>query len=199
MTTPLWGVRGLTLRGSLADQNRSAFAGLARTFGAVGMVRVRIDRVGVIVIIVVMMPVVMALALTMTVRQPVGMRMGVLRLQPAQASAEGIAKAAIRHIRAGRIRPLPFDVMVMAFLHSADLALEAQNLGSVFAHDAQRWGRGGKGRVLAVGRTNFAGFAVSQCQNLITVSTDAAVGRRRGPGLFCDPFCKSFEHLAVIA
>ena len=106
------------------------------------MVRVGIDRVGVIVVVVIVTVVVMMVAvpvvvvMIVAVRQPVGMGVGVLRLQPAQAGAERVAQRAVRDVGPRRIGPLPLHVVMVAFLHRADLALEPQHLGAVLAHHA---------------------------------------------------------------
>ena len=90
-------------------------------------------------------------------------------------------------------------MVVVAFLHCADFAFEPKHFGPVFAHDAQRRRRCGKGRVLAVSGTDFALLSPCKGQHLIAVGTDAAVGRRHSPRLFGDPFGEGFQHFGMIA
>ena len=66
----------------------------------------------VVMIVVVIMPVVVMVVVIMVV---------IGHHQTAHAGAEGITMHAVSHVRAGCIRPLPFDMVVVAFLHGADL------------------------------------------------------------------------------
>ena len=54
--------------------------------------------------------------------------------QAAGAGAEVLAEVAILDIRARRRGALALDVVVVAFLGQADLGLETEHLGAVFAH-----------------------------------------------------------------
>jgi hypothetical protein len=84
----------------------------------------------------------------------------ILCLQTAHAGAEGIAKRAIGHVRARSIRPLAFDVVVVAFLDRADFALKAQHLRAVFAQNTCGRRDRPKGRMTAIFDTDFMGLAV---------------------------------------
>ena len=96
------------------------------------------------------------------------------------------------------MRPLSFDMVVMAFLNRADLGLKTQHLGAVFAQDAR--GRRGvaKGRVLAVFGFDMAVFTVVKSQHLFAVGTQPSVGRRVLARLFDDPFSKGFQNFRMI-
>ena len=59
--------------------------------------------------------------------------MMVLRNQTAHAGAECITQRTVSHIRPRCIGTLPFDVVMVAFLHGTDLALKSQNLHTVLA------------------------------------------------------------------
>ena len=71
------------------------------------------------------------------------MRVDLFGGQPAEARAETVAERAVGDIRARGRGALPFDMVVVAFLHGADLGLETQDLHPVLAHRA-------------VGRRHFA-------------------------------------------
>ena len=74
------------------------------------MIRVGIGRVVVVpmvMVVVMMMPVAMAVPVTVMMSMIVVMVVA-RHLQPALARAEGVAQGAVRHVRAGRRRSLPF-------------------------------------------------------------------------------------------
>ena len=82
-----------------------------------GVFRMGIWRVMVVVIMgmIVIMPVIMPLIMM------VMMVVVILRLQTAQPGAEGITQRAISHVRSRRAGALALDMVVMAFLHRANL------------------------------------------------------------------------------
>lgn len=69
---------------------------------------------------------------TMVMMMVVRMIMPSARFQPAHASAEAITEGAIFDVRAGRRGALAFNMVVVAFLHRADLDFKAQDLCAVF-------------------------------------------------------------------
>jgi hypothetical protein len=73
--------------------------------------------------------------------------MMIRHFEPAHPSAKMITIGTIRDIRAGRVRPLTFDMMVMAFLHRADLGLEPQHLRAVLTQNTGRRWHIAKGRM----------------------------------------------------
>ena len=79
---------------------------------------------------------VFSVVVVMTVRVIVVMMVVVVifHIQTAFPGAEVLTQITGFHRGAGRICPLPFYVMVMAFLYRAHFGLEPQNLGAVFAH-----------------------------------------------------------------
>src|SRR6056297_3360773 len=93
----------------------------------------------VVTVIVVVMVVIVGMVMTMMMMMMM-MVMVPLCLQSAQARAERIAQAAIRHVRARRAGALAFDMVMVAFLHGAHLGFEAQDGGAIFAHHAGRRG-----------------------------------------------------------
>lgn len=126
----------------------------------------------IVVIMVIMMMVVIVVIMVMVVV------MLVLCLQSTHASTEGIAERTISHIRSRCIRPLAFDMVVVAFLHCTDFVFKAQHLSAVFAQNTSRWRNRAKCRMTAVFDTDLVGFAVFQCQHLAAIAADAAVGWR---------------------
>ena len=97
------------------------------------MVRVRVNRVMMMV-----MPVMMVLRVIMVVSMIVRMMMvGMVgALKSADARAEIVAERAVRHVRARRARALALDMMVMALLPQPNLRLKAQHLRAIFAQRA---------------------------------------------------------------
>ena len=77
-----------------------------------GVFRMGIWRV--MVVVIMGMPVVMPVIMMMMV-------VVILRLQTAQPGAEGITQRAISHVRSRRAGALALDMVVMAFLHRANL------------------------------------------------------------------------------
>ena len=140
----------------------------------------------VIVVVIVIIPMVMVV-------------MMILRLEPAHAGAECVAKFTISHVGARRVGTLPFHVVVVAFLNRPNFAFKPEHLRAVFAQDAC-WRRDRtKSRMAAIFCADLVGLAVFQGQNLTAIATDPAVGWRRIAVLFHDPFGDSFEHFGVIA
>ena len=144
-----------------------------------------------VVVVVMMMSVVIVMVVIMIVVVVMIMVMMIMieRLQATHPGAEGIAQPAIRDIGPRRIRALPLDVMMVAFLHRAHLGLEAQNGGAVFAQNTGRRRDRPEGGVVAVLRCGQSGALVRgdlTClpiigsQNLHAILTGAAVGGRRG-------------------
>lgn len=115
----------------------------------------RIDCVMMIEVMTVIMPVVMMVIVRMVVIMIV-----LKRLEAANASAESIAETAVRHVRAGRIRTLPFDVVMMAFLYGTHFALEPQHGRAVFAQNTRWWWHGPKGGMRTVLGADLAVFAI---------------------------------------
>lgn len=95
------------------------------------MIGVRID--GMVMIMIMVVAVIVTVVIAMVVMM---VMVVVLRLQSAKAGAEAVAKLAICDVRSRGRGALTFDVVVMAFLNSANLGLKTQNLGSVLAHGA---------------------------------------------------------------
>ena len=136
--------------------------------------------VGGVVVMVVMCVVVMVMVMViMIVVVIMVVVMVVVHIEAAGAGAEGVAERAVGNVGAGGARALAFDMVVVAFLQAADLGLEAQHGGAVFAHDA------GRGRGVAEGGMSGAGgggdldrFAVFQREDLGAVGAGAAIGGR---------------------
>jgi hypothetical protein len=119
-----------------------------------------VGRVMVVVIMVVVIVITVTVIMVVVIMVVVVEIVTIQRLQPAHASAERIAKLAICYVRTRRIRTLAFNVVVVAFLHSADFGLKAEYLGAVFAQNTCRWRDRTKGRMAAVFDANLVGFAV---------------------------------------
>ena len=151
-----------------------------------------------IVIMVVMMIMVMVMVV-MTV-----VVMGVA-LQTAQTRTERIAQRTVRNVRTRCARPLAFDVVMVAFLHSTHFSLKADHFGAVFAQYAGRRGNFAISRVTArLKRSatflwrNLARFTVLNRENLRTERADTAVRNRNAARLFFDTLRKGFQNLWVI-
>ena len=87
----------------------------------------RIDRV-------VMVAIVIAVVMVVPMIMPVIMMVMMMRhLQPAFPGAEGVAQRTIRHVRPRGRGTLPLHMVVVAFLHRADLTLEPDDGSAVFA------------------------------------------------------------------
>ena len=94
---------------------------------------------GVIMVVsMAMVVMVMGVIMPVVVWQVMLMGMGVTvrSVEPAHAGAEIVAERAIGHVGTGRVRALPLDMVMMTFLHRADLGFEAQHLRAVLAHAA---------------------------------------------------------------
>ena len=151
-----------------------------------------------IVIMVVMMIMVMVMVV-MTV-----VVMGVA-LQTAQARTERIAQRTVSNVRTRCTRPLAFDVVMVAFLHSTHFSLKADHFGAVFAQYAGRRGNFAISRVAARLECratffwgNLARLAIFNRENLRTEWADTAVRNRNAARLFFDTFRKGFKNLWVI-
>ena len=131
-----------------------------------------------VVVIVVIMVIMMMVVIVVIMVMVMVVVMLVLCLQSTHASTEGIAERTISHIRSRCIRPLAFDMVVVAFLHCTDFVFKAQHLSAVFAQNTSRWRNSAKCRMTAVFDTDLVGFAVFQCQHLAAIAADAAVGWR---------------------
>ena len=88
-------------------------------------------------VMIVIMVVMMIMVMVMVVMTVVVMRMA---LQTAQARTERIAQRTVSNVRTRCARPLALNVVMVAFLHSADLGLKADHFGAVFAQYAGRRG-----------------------------------------------------------
>ena len=75
----------------------------------------------IMIVIVVMMAMVMAVIMVVTV---VMMVVVMRHFQPADPGTEGIAMRTILDIRPRRVRTLPLNMVVMAFLNRADFRLK---------------------------------------------------------------------------
>ena len=64
------------------------------------------------------------------------MRLHLPGREAAEPGAEVVAERAVGDVGARRARALPLDMVMVAFLHRADLGLEAQDLDAVLAHGA---------------------------------------------------------------
>jgi ABC-type cobalt transport system substrate-binding protein len=84
---------------------------------------------GVVVMVVVMMMVIMAMVVIVVM---------ISSLQAAHAGAERVTQRAICNIRSGRIGPVAFYVVVMAFLNSPHFTFKPDNSGAVFAQHTSR-------------------------------------------------------------
>ena len=150
------------------------------------VIGVRIDRMRVIVVMVVAIPVIMVMVI---------MR----RLKPANARAKRIAQCTVSDVRTLCRCALPFNVVVVRFLHSTNFGLKAQYLGAVFAQHACRRRCVGKCRVLFTHiRRNSDLFTAVHRQHLGPVRTGATVGWRVLTSLLNNPLSKGFQHLGMI-
>ncbi len=129
---------------------------------------------------------------------PVVVVVMICRLQSAHAGTERVTEPTVSHVGARRICPLPFDMVVVAFLYGAHLTFETQNGGAVFAQHAGRGWYGTKGGMCAVLGTDVMMCAFFKRENLTAVATNAAVGWRRVADLFHDPFGKGLKHFGMI-
>ena len=84
----------------------------------------------VMMVIMVMMVVIMSVVMMMVVMVVV---MITATVQAAHPGAKIVAKRAIGNIGSWRCCPLPFDMVMMAFLRGAYLVLKSKNLGPVLA------------------------------------------------------------------
>ena len=93
-------------------------------------------------------------------------------------------------------------MVVVAFLHRADLRLEAHDLNPVLTQHTGRWRHRAGRRVVrgdTICRRNMPMVAVVEGQHLFAVRADAAVRDRRPGDLFEHAFRKGLEHLGMIA
>ena len=146
-----------------------------------------------IVIVMMVMPVAMVIIMMMVVV------IVIQHDQPAHARAEGIAMGTICHVRAGRIRTLPLDMVVVAFLHRSDFALEPEDLSAVFAQDARRGRNCPESRMRPILDADLMAFTIFERQHLTAITANPAVGRRRRAYLLHDPFGERLEHLRMVA
>lgn len=152
------------------------------------VISVWVDSVRMIVVVVVVIPVIMMMVMIMR------------RLKSANARAERLTQCAIRDIRAGGGCTLPFDVMVVRFLHGADFGLKAQHLRAVFTQYAGRRRRIGKCRMFfAHIRWDRDLFTAIHRQHLGPVRTGSTVGWRVLTSLLNNPLSKGFQHLRMVA
>lgn len=110
--------------------------------------------------VVVMVMVVVIVIMRVVVIMVVVIVVMVLRDQAAHAGAERIAQRAIGHVRPRRAGALAFDMVVVAFLHGADLGFKAQHLRAVFAQNASCGRHRAKGRMTAVGGADLVAVAI---------------------------------------
>ena len=102
------------------------------------MICMRINSVHMIVVVMVMMPMVVIVVMMMVVIMIVVV-MIMIHIQTAHARAEMIAFGTIRHVGPWGICTLPFNMMVVAFLHRTNLGFKAQNLRAILAHHTCWW------------------------------------------------------------
>lgn len=145
-----------------------------------GMFGMGIGRMMVVMVMIVIMVVMMIVI------------MAVLRHQTAHTGAKRGAKRAIGHVGPWRAGALTFDMVVVAFLDRANLALKAQDLRAVFTQNAGGGRHRAKGGVAAISSADHMGLPARDSQNLRAIAADAAIGRRGGAVLFHDPFGKGF-------
>ena len=88
-------------------------------------------RIGRVVVIVVM-PMVMMVIIAMMMR----VVMVVFMVEATRAGAKRVAERTVRYIGTRRTGSLALDMVMMALLWAADLRLETEHLGAVFAHGA---------------------------------------------------------------
>lgn len=145
-----------------------------------------------IVAMVVVMVVIVAVVVMVMV-------MVICRLKTAHARAEGITERTIGHIGPWRIGTLPFDMVMMAFLHGTHFAFKPQHGCAIFAQHAGRRRDRTKGRMGAICCADMVVLALLKRQNLTAIAANTAIGRWCVADLFHDPFGKCFQHLGVIA
>ena len=97
----------------------------SRAFRSQRVIRMGVFRV--MMVIMVMMVVIMSVVMMMVVV------MITATVQAAHPGAKIVAKRAIGNIGSWRCCPLPFDMVMMAFLRGAYLVLKSKNLGPVLA------------------------------------------------------------------
>ena len=136
--------------------------------------RMRRLRIRCMVVMVVMIPMRVIMVVVM-----VPMMMIMLHLQPTHSSAEVAAQRTIDHIRARRIGPLTLNMMMVAFLDSADFCLKTRNCGAIFTHHTSGRGDRAKGRMLSVLWFDVMMVPAFQGQNLFTIATKRTIWRRR--------------------
>ncbi len=153
------------------------------------VIRMGIDRMGMIVMMmVVVVPVLPIVMMVLVV-------MMVMHVQPAGPGAERIAQRALRDIRPRSTRPLAFDVMVVAFLHRANLSLESQNPRAVLAQYTGRRRHCAKSRMpSALGRGNLDNLLALDGQNLRAIGAGPTIGRRHRTDLFGHPLGEGGQH-----
>lgn len=131
-----------------------------------------------------------------------------LGFKAAKAGTEAVAKRTILDVGAGRRRTLPFNVVVVAFLHRAHFRLESQHLRAVFAHDAGGRRCGVEGRVSgaffdgdggALGGGDLYHLFAFDRQDLRAVLAGCAIGGRHLACLFGDAVGKGGKDAVMIA
>lgn len=154
------------------------------------------------IIVMVVVPMVMIVIMVMVVMTVVVMG---VTFQSAQTRTERIAQRTVRNVRTRCARPLALNVVMVAFLHSADLGLKADHFGAVFAQYAGRRGNFAVGRMAARLECratflwgNLARLAVLNRENLRAEWADATIRHRNTARLLFDTFRKGFKNLWVI-
>ena len=105
------------------------------------IVMVVVPMVMIVIMVVMMIMVMVMVVMTVVV-------MGVT-FQTAQTCTERIAQRTVSNVRTRCTRPLAFDVVMVAFLHSTHFSLKADHFGAVFAQYAGRRGNFAISRVAA--------------------------------------------------
>ena len=153
------------------------------------MFRMRVRRVMMVMVMIVVVTMMMAVMIMSVIGHD----------QPAHPCAERVAMGAVRNVRAWCVCPLPFDVVMVAFLDGTNLGLKTQHLNAVFAQYAGRWRDRAKGGVFPVFRADVVMSAIFKRQHLFAISTNPAIGRGCVTVLLHDAFGKGFQHFGMIA
>ena len=103
------------------------------------MVVIMVMMMPIIVMVVVPMVMIVIMVVMMIMVVMTVVVMGVT-FQTAQTRTERIAQRTVRNVRTWCARPLAFDVVMVAFLHSTHFSLKSDHFGAVFAQYAgRRW------------------------------------------------------------
>ena len=160
----------------------------------------------VVVVVMMMVMIVMVMIVAMVVVMMM-MVMVVHHLQPTKPCAERITKLTIFDVRARGRGPLPFNMVVVAFLNRTNLCLEAKHLRAILAHHAC-WRRNVTKCWMACALSDGNSSALSRCdltyffpfdgQNLGAVLTGTTVRRWYLAYLFSHSFNEGFQNFGVI-